>query len=83
MTYEIIWDEPAINAAARFLKDDADGLRLVMNAVDLLATDPRPQGSVPYGSPDLRRMYIGRYRVMYEITEEAVTIIVIHLGRIA
>ncbi|MFD0567787.1 hypothetical protein ACFQ2M_41820 [Kitasatospora saccharophila] len=27
-------------------------------------------------------MHVGRYRVMYEITETTVTIIVIHLGRI-
>ncbi|MFD0275520.1 type II toxin-antitoxin system RelE/ParE family toxin [Kitasatospora sp. NPDC127111] len=82
MTYRITWDEPAINAAARFLKDDADGLRQVMDAVDLLADDPRPAGSAAYGSPDLRRIHIGRYRVLYEITEQTVTIVVIHLGRI-
>ncbi|MET8699967.1 type II toxin-antitoxin system RelE/ParE family toxin [Kitasatospora sp. NPDC004723] len=83
MTYQITWDEPAINAAARFLKDDADGLRQVMDAVDLLASNPRPAGSTAYGSPDLRRIHIGLYRVMYEITEQTVTIVVIHLGRIA
>ncbi|MFF8772713.1 type II toxin-antitoxin system RelE/ParE family toxin [Kitasatospora sp. NPDC015120] len=83
MTYRISWDEPAINAAARFLKDDADGLRQVMDAVDLLALNPRPAGSAAYGSPDLRRIHIGLYRVMYEISEQTVTIVVIHLGRIA
>ncbi|MFJ8477640.1 type II toxin-antitoxin system RelE/ParE family toxin [Kitasatospora sp. NPDC094011] len=82
MTYRITWDEPAINAAARFLKDDADGLRQVLDAVDLLADDPRPAGSAPYGSPDLRRIHIGQYRVLYEIVEQTVTIAVIHLGRI-
>ncbi|MFE3880657.1 type II toxin-antitoxin system RelE/ParE family toxin [Kitasatospora sp. NPDC059146] len=81
MNHTIIWDEPAINAAARFLKDDPDGLRQVMDAVDLLADTPRPQGSAEYGSLDLRRMHVGRYRVMYEITEATVTIVVIHLGR--
>ncbi|WP_280726874.1 type II toxin-antitoxin system RelE/ParE family toxin [Kitasatospora sp. MAA4] len=54
-----------------------------MDAVDLLATDPRPEGSAPYGSPDLRRMHVGPYRVMYEITEHTVTIVVLHLGRLA
>lgn len=37
MTYTIVWEEAALNAAARFLKDDADGLRQLMDAVDLLA----------------------------------------------
>jgi mRNA interferase RelE/StbE len=81
VTYEIIWDEPALNSAARFLKDDPDGLRQVMDAIDLLAVDARPSGSAPYGSPDLRRIHVSRYRVMYEISEATVTIIVIHLGR--
>ncbi|WP_327075553.1 type II toxin-antitoxin system RelE/ParE family toxin (plasmid) [Kitasatospora purpeofusca] len=81
MSHTIVWDEPAINAAARFLKDDADGLRQVMDAVDMLADSPRPPGSTEYGSADLRRMHVGRYRVMYEITENTVTIVVIHLGR--
>lgn len=82
MTYSIVWDESAIDAAARFLKDDPDGLRQLMDAVDLLADQPRPEGSTPYGSPDLRRMHVGRYRVMYEISEATVTIVVIHVGRL-
>ena len=82
MTYTIIWDEAAVNTAARFLKDDPEGLRQLMNAVDLLADQPRPQGSIEYGSPDLRRMHVGRYRVLYEITEATVTIVVIHIGRV-
>jgi len=82
LSYTIIWDEPAINAAARFLKDDPEGVRQVMDAVDLLADSPRPPGTAEYGSADLRRMHVGRYRVMYEITNATVTIVVIHLGRI-
>ncbi|MBT2447885.1 type II toxin-antitoxin system RelE/ParE family toxin [Streptomyces sp. ISL-43] len=82
MTYAIVWDEVAIDAASRFLKDDPDGLRQLMDAVDLLAEQPRPEGSAEYRSADLRRMYVGRYRVMYEITETTVTIVVIHVGRL-
>ncbi|MDX3772351.1 MULTISPECIES: type II toxin-antitoxin system RelE family toxin [unclassified Streptomyces] len=82
MTYTVIWDEVAIDAAARFLKDDPVGLRQLMDAVDLLATEPRPGGSAEYGSRDLRRMHVGRYRVMYEITESTVTIVIIHIGRL-
>ncbi|MCF3143762.1 type II toxin-antitoxin system RelE family toxin [Streptomyces platensis] len=81
MTYTIVWDEAAIDAAARFLKDDPEGLRQLMDAVDLLADQPRPEGTAEYGSTELRRMHVGRYRVLYEITEETVTIVVIHVGR--
>ncbi|MFI8372030.1 type II toxin-antitoxin system RelE/ParE family toxin [Streptomyces sp. NPDC085466] len=82
MTYTIVWDEAAINAAAHFLKDDPEGLRQLMDAVDLLTDQPRPQGATPYGSPGLRRMHAGRYRVLYEITDATVTIVIIHIGRL-
>ncbi|GAA0454511.1 type II toxin-antitoxin system RelE/ParE family toxin [Streptomyces olivaceiscleroticus] len=81
MTYTIVWDAVAVDEAARFLKDDPDGLRQLMDAVDLLAEQPRPQGTAEYGSADLRRMHVGRYRVLYEITEATVTILVLHVGR--
>ncbi|MFJ8620958.1 type II toxin-antitoxin system RelE/ParE family toxin [Streptomyces clavifer] len=82
MTYAITWDEAAINAAARFLKDDPTGLAQLMDAVDLLADEPRPAGSAEYGSPDLRRIHVGRYRVLYEITDATITIVVFHVGRL-
>ncbi|MGW9369579.1 type II toxin-antitoxin system RelE family toxin [Streptomyces xanthophaeus] len=82
MTYAVVWDEAAIDAAVRFLKDDLDGLRQLMDAVDLLADEPRPHGTAEYGSPDLRRMHVGRYRVLYEVTDATVTIVVIHVGRL-
>jgi mRNA interferase RelE/StbE len=82
LTYSIVWDEHAINAVAHFLKDDHEGLRQLFDSVDLLGSDPRPAGTVEYGSPDLRRMRVGRYRVLYEITEATATIVVIHVGRV-
>jgi mRNA interferase RelE/StbE len=51
----------------------------MLDAVARLAEEPRPAGSFPYGSPDRRRQRIGRYRVMYDITAETVS--VWHLGR--
>jgi mRNA interferase RelE/StbE len=46
----------------------------VLDAIDRLADDPRPTGSFPYGSPDLRRLRVGRYRVLYEITDDAIAV---------
>ncbi|MFI1161405.1 type II toxin-antitoxin system RelE/ParE family toxin [Streptomyces sioyaensis] len=79
MTYTITWDEAAIDAAAQFLQDDADGLRHLMDAVDLLIA---PEVTAAYGSPDYRRMHAGRYRVLYEIREATATIVIIHVGRL-
>jgi mRNA interferase RelE/StbE len=83
VTFQIIWWEQATDTAVRFLKDDPDGLRQVYAAVDLLADDPRPAGTTALGSPDLRRMHVGLYRLMYEIDEGSVTVVMLHIGRVA
>ncbi len=73
MSLRVDYDERAIDQAAAFL-DDPQGMRTVLDAIDRLADDPRPAGSFPYGSPDLRRLRVGRYRVLYEITEDAIAV---------
>ncbi len=79
MSSQVIWETQAIDQAAGFLHDDPDGVREMLDAVARLADEPCPVGSLPYGSPDRRRLRIGRYRVMYDITAETVS--VWHLGR--
>ena len=73
MSLRVDYDERAISQAATFL-DDPQGVRAVLDAIDRLADDPRPAGSFPYGSPDLRRLRVGRYRVLYEIAEDAIAV---------
>jgi mRNA interferase RelE/StbE len=73
VSLRVEYDERAIDHAATFL-DDPQGLRATLDAIDRLADDPRPSGSFPYGSPDLRRLRVGRYRVLYEITEHVVAV---------
>jgi mRNA interferase RelE/StbE len=81
VTYEITFEPHALNSAARFLEEDPHGLALVLDTIDKLAHDPRPSGSTPYGSPDLRRLRIGDYRVLYVIDNNVIRILVTHLGR--
>lgn len=78
MSLQVIWEERAISQAAEYL-DDPQGLAAVLDAVGQLAEDPRPTGSFPYGTPDRRRLRVGRYRVMYDVTDA--TISVWHLAR--
>jgi mRNA interferase RelE/StbE len=82
VTYKVIWSERAIDQAAGFLKDDPDGLRQLFAAVDLLADDPRPSGTAEYGTPDKRRLRTGRYRLLYNVSDATVTVVVIHAGRL-
>ncbi|MGW7519398.1 type II toxin-antitoxin system RelE family toxin [Streptomyces sp. NPDC054796] len=80
MTYSIIWEPAATNAAVRFLKDDPKGLAALYEAVDLLAEDPRPANSSPYGSV-YRRLRASDYRALYVIDDDVIRILVTHVGR--
>ncbi|MEH0419323.1 type II toxin-antitoxin system RelE family toxin [Streptomyces sp. B21-083] len=82
MTYEIIFEPHALDAATRFLKEDPAGLAVVLDAIDELAHDPRPSGTAPYG-PDIRRLRVGAYRVVYMIDDNVIHILITHLGRTA
>lgn len=69
-------------AGVQLLKDDPDGLRQVFAAVDLLADDPFPEGTIALGSQSLRRLHVGLYRLMYEVDGDSITIFVLHIGRV-
>ncbi|WP_019549753.1 type II toxin-antitoxin system RelE family toxin [Streptomyces sulphureus] len=82
MTYSIVWEPEATNAAVRFLKDDPRGLTALYEAVDLLAENPRPANSTPHGGT-YRRLRVGDYRVLYLVDDDVIRILVTHLGRAA
>jgi len=81
VTYSIDWEPPAVAAASRCLADDPEGLRALIVSIDRLVADPRPGESFPFGSPDLRRLRVGRYRALYEITDATREILITHIGR--
>jgi mRNA interferase RelE/StbE len=60
----VVIEEPVSLSLGKYL-DDPAGLSEVLEAIDALADDPRPAGSVPWG-PVLSRLHVGRYRVLYE-----------------
>jgi mRNA interferase RelE/StbE len=77
---QVAFEDQAISQATAFLQDDPDGLRSIFEAVDRLPHDPEPAESLPFGSAGLRRLRVGRYRVLYRITEDEIQ--VGHIGRI-
>ncbi|MGW6485616.1 type II toxin-antitoxin system RelE family toxin [Streptomyces sp. NPDC055056] len=79
MNYRIELEPAALNAAARFLKEDPAGLKTVFDALDALTHEPRPGNSSAFGA--YRRLRIGPYRALYEVDDETVRVIVLHLGR--
>lgn len=80
MSYQVLWSDEALTAAQAFLQDDRAGVAAVFDAVDQLEAEPRPAEAFAWG-PGLFRLRVGRYRVIYEVTETIVTVEVVHLGR--
>ncbi|MGB3674275.1 MAG: type II toxin-antitoxin system RelE/ParE family toxin [Candidatus Nanopelagicales bacterium] len=69
-------------AAIRDLKElDRLAQRRVQSAIDLLAGDPRPPGARKISnSTNEWRIRTGDYRVIYEINDRVVTVLVLAVG---
>jgi len=80
VSYQVNWEIQALDQAAGFLRDDPAGVAALWDTVGQLADEPRPPESFPYGSPHLRRLRVGRYRVFYTIDEERRLVQVDHVA---
>ena len=69
VSYQVNWELQALDQTAGFLRDDPIGVAALWDRVGQLADELRPPESFPYGSPDLRRLRAGRYRVFYRSTK--------------
>lgn len=76
--HRVIITEEVSLSLGRYM-DDPAGLAEVLDALDTLADDARPPGSVHRG--EYHRLRIGRYRALYDITEE--TVLVRRIARVA
>jgi mRNA interferase RelE/StbE len=68
--------------AAGFIRGQTGKVqRQLVNKLKLLATEPRPQGCVKLkGTEDLYRLRLGDYRIIYQIQEEKILIVVVKIG---
>lgn len=69
-------------AASRQLRRlDPQARRRVQAAIELLASNPRPAGATrPVGGDGEWRVRTGGYRVVYEIKDEVLVVLVIAVG---
>jgi mRNA interferase RelE/StbE len=82
VSYQVNWEIQALDQTAGFLRDDPIGVAALWDSVSRLAGEPRPPEAFPYGSPDLRRLRAGRYRVFYTIDEERRAVQIDHVARL-
>ena len=82
MSYQVNWEVQALDRTAGFLSEDMAGVGGLWESVSRLADQPRPPESFPYGSPDLRRLRAGQYRVFYTIDEGRKLVQIDHVARL-
>jgi mRNA interferase RelE/StbE len=71
---QVSLEENAVHQATAFLADDPDGLRAVLAAIDALSVHPYPDDAFPFGSTGLHRLRVGRYRVLYTVTDDLISV---------
>jgi mRNA-degrading endonuclease RelE of RelBE toxin-antitoxin system len=81
LTWTVVWEPTALNAATRYLSDDPAGIDSLLSATDELADNPRPAASRPWGT-EYRRLRHGPWRVLYRIDTGERTLYIEHVGRI-
>ena len=77
MTYSLRIKGSAVKALRRLRK--ADRLRLI-EAIDRLSTEPAAGGVLKGEFRGLRRLRVGSYRIIYEVDEGELTVLVIRVG---
>lgn len=79
MPYEVEWQRPA---AKELRKIDPQVRRRIISAVEDLRTDPRPAQSTQLkGAPaNWLRVRIGDYRIVYEVNDDRLLILVLRVG---
>jgi len=79
MTYEVVL-APA--AARQLRKFDPQVRRRIQAAIELLATEPRPPAATRLvGGAGEWRVRTGDYRIVYEIEEELLIVLVLSTGQ--
>ena len=78
MPYRVEVKKSAVKEIAALPKRDQ---RRVVRVIDALADDPRPEGVRKLtGAEDAYRIRVGDYRIIYQIADDVLTVLVVRVG---
>jgi mRNA interferase RelE/StbE len=77
VAYEIRFKPSAAKDLARLPRD---AQRRIAPAIDGLAANARPPGAEKLAGEDAWRIRVGDYRIVYEIEDRVLVILVLHVG---
>ena len=75
--YRLEIKRSAQKTISRLPRRDAERVR---DAIDDLAEEPRPRGANPVAGTPYSRIRRGDYRIVYEVCEEELLILVVRIG---
>ena len=76
--YTVQYDPKALKELTKL---DNPAARRIVKAVDALSLDPDPSGSRPLvGYPDLRRIRVGDYRVVYTVKDAQLVVLALRVA---
>jgi mRNA interferase RelE/StbE len=76
-SYSLIFRKSVAKDLRSIPKND---VQRILKRIEALAEDPRPPGSEKLSGQDRYRVRQGVYRIIYEIRDEALVIIVVKVG---
>ncbi len=82
MTYSIVWRPEPVAALRELRRLDPAAAKTLIAVTGGLASDPRPGNSRPLGSGQFRRLKVEDLRVLYEVSDETVTVYVVKVGSV-
>ena len=67
-------------ALKQILKLDKKFIPTIQSAIALLSINPRPHGYIKLKGEEAYRIRVGDYRIIYEIKDKILTVIVVDVG---
>jgi mRNA interferase RelE/StbE len=76
--YRVQYDSKALKELTKL---DKPAARRIVKAIDALSVDPRPSGARPLvGYPDLWRIRVGDYRVVYTVKDAELVVLALRVA---
>ncbi len=77
MAYEVRFARPVAKELRRLDRGEA---KRIVEAAEALADDPRPSGAQKVQRTPYLRIRVGSYRVVYEIRDEKLVVLIVKVG---
>ncbi len=75
--YEVLMEPPARRVLAKLPRDIQARL---LARIELLGTNPRPQGAVKLSGHEAYRVRVGDYRIIYSVLDDRLLVLVVDVG---